>query len=280
MLKKIFNADDFGISRGVNAAIEKAYRDGILNSASLMVNQKYAKEAVEMARAMPNLEMGLHLNLTNEEPAADPKMIPLLVNNKGKLKNGFLNLFLLSLIYPQQFSQQAELEIRTQVKKYLQTELPLVHIDGHRHVQMIPAVFKIVRKIQQEFSIPRVRVMNENLFNTIRQNKQKSYLFDGGLVKYFLLKAFCWWNGYQSDTYFYTILFTCKISKEQFCHIRIPKGYNAVEVMIHPGIPDIDALTPQDVWDKNILSPYRTMELETLLDKNVVDNLEADRTDD
>ena len=95
-IKKIFNADDFGISKGVNAAIVKAHREGILNSASLMINQKYADDAVKLAKEMPNMEIGLHLNLTNEYPAAPAKKIPLLVNEQGKLKNGFLNLFLLS----------------------------------------------------------------------------------------------------------------------------------------------------------------------------------------
>ena len=53
--KIIFNADDFGISKGVNVAIKKAYDEGILNSASLMVNQKYAADAVEMSKNMPDL---------------------------------------------------------------------------------------------------------------------------------------------------------------------------------------------------------------------------------
>ena len=65
-IKKIFNADDFGISRGVNAAIVKAHKEGILNSASLMINQKYAKEAINFAKEMPELEMGLHINITNQ----------------------------------------------------------------------------------------------------------------------------------------------------------------------------------------------------------------------
>ena len=88
MLQKIFNADDFGISPGVNAAIIKAHQEGILNSASLMINQKYAIQAIKAAESMPELEIGLHLNLTNEVPAADPSEIPLLVNAEGKLKNG------------------------------------------------------------------------------------------------------------------------------------------------------------------------------------------------
>lgn len=273
MLKKIFNADDFGISLGVNAAIEKAYKEGVLNSASLMINQKYAAQAVELARQMPNLEMGLHLNLTNEAPAASPTDIPLLVGANGKLKNGFVNLLLLSLLKPREFKRQIEIEIKAQVQKYLATGLPFQHIDGHRHVHLIPAVFDVVRQVAKEHNVPRIRVMNEDALNTILQNKSKSWLTDGGLVKYAILRFLTWWNGYQSDVYFYTILFTCKISSEQFEGVKIPAGYKAVEVMIHPAMPEIDRQHLEDVWDSNILSPWRTVELETLLNKKVPEGI-------
>lgn len=272
-IKKIFNADDFGISKGVNAAIVKAHREGILNSASLMINQKYADEAVKLAKEMPELEIGLHVNLTNEYPAAPAQKIPLLVDEHGKLKNGFVNLLLLSFLKPRQLRQQAETEMRAQIIKYLATGLPLQHLDSHRHVHMIPQIFKAMRKLQKEFEVPRIRVMNENALNTLKYNKNKSWLFDGALIKYVLLRFLCWWNGYKNDVYFYTLLYTCKIAKEQFKGVKIPSGYKAVEIMIHPGMPEIDRQYPQDVWDENILSPYRTVELETLLDKNVPENI-------
>lgn len=272
-IKKIFNADDFGISKGVNAAIVKAHREGILNSASLMINQKYADEAVKLAKEMPELEIGLHVNLTNEYPAAPAQKIPLLVDEHGKLKNGFVNLLLFSFLKPRQLRQQAETEMRAQIVKYLATGLPLQHLDSHRHVHMIPQIFKAMRKLQKEFEVPRIRVMNENALNTLKYNKNKSWLFDGALIKYVLLRFLCWWNGYKNDVYFYTLLYTCKIAKEQFKGVKIPSGYKAVEIMIHPGMPEIDRQYPQDVWDENILSPYRTVELETLLDKNVPENI-------
>lgn len=272
-IKKIFNADDFGISKGVNAAIVKAHKEGILNAASLMVNQKYARQAVDLAEQMPDLELGLHLNLTNEFPATQKEKIPLLVDENGKLKNGFVNLLLLSILHPKAFAEQAEIEIRAQVQKYINFGLEMKHIDGHRHVHLIPAVFKIVKKIADEYGVERIRVMNENLFNTMRQNKDKSYLFDGGLIKYFVLRALTFWNGYKSDVYFYTILYTCKITKERFNNIKIPAGYKAVEIMIHPSIPEIDRQNLSDVWDNNILNEYRAKELETLLDKNVVEGI-------
>ncbi len=272
-LQKIFNADDFGISKGVNAAIVKAHREGILNSASLMINQKDAAEAVKLAKEMPELEMGLHVNLTNEYPAASAQEIPLLVDGQGKLKNGFVNLLLLSFFKPRQLRQQVEIEMRAQIAKYLTTGLPLQHLDSHRHVHMIPQIFKTMRKLQKEFEVPRIRVMNENIFNTLKYNHNKSWLFDGALIKYVLLRFLCWWNGYKNDVYFYTLMYTCKIAKEQFSGVKIPQGYKAVEIMIHPGMPEIDKQYPEDVWDENILSPYRTVELETLLDKKVPEGI-------
>lgn len=273
-LKKIFNADDFGISKGVNAAIVKAHREGILNSASLMINQKYAADAVKLAKEMPELEIGLHVNLTNEYPAAPSRQIPLLVDGQGKLKNGFVNLFLLSFLKPRQLQQQAETEMRAQIAKYLATGLPLQHLDSHRHIHLIPPIFKAMRKLQKEFEVPRIRVMNENIFNTLKYNKNKSWLLDGALIKYVLLRFLCWWNGYKNDVYFYTLLYTCKIAKEQFNSVKIPAGYKAVEIMIHPGMPEIDRQYMQDVWDDNILSPYRTVELKTLLDKKVPEGID------
>lgn len=272
-LQKIFNADDFGISKGVNAAIVKAHREGILNSASLMINQKYAAEAVKLAKEMPELEMGLHVNLTNEYPAASAQEIPLLVDGQGKLKNGFVNLLLLSFFKPRQLRLQIEIEMRAQIAKYLTTGLPLQHLDSHRHVHMIPQIFKTMRKLQKEFEVPRIRVMNENIFNTLKYNHNKSWLFDGALIKYVLLRFLCWWNGYKNDVYFYTLMYTCKIAKEQFSGVKIPQGYKAVEIMIHPGMPEIDKQYPEDVWDENIFSPYRTVELETLLDKKVPEGI-------
>lgn len=275
-LKKIFNADDFGISHGVNAAIIQAHREGILNSTSLMVNQKYAKEAIEAAKQMPDLEVGLHINLTNEKPAANSEALSLLVDDSGKLKNGFVNLLLLSLLHPKKLAEQVEIEVRAQIEKYLQSGLKLNHLDSHRHVHLIPVIFKVVRKLAKEYGVMRIRVMNENVFNTVKQNSSKSYLIDGGIIKYFLLRFLCFWNRYKSDTYFYTILYTCKISADLFKNVKIPHGYTAVEIMIHPGRPDIDKQHLQDVWDDNILSDWRKVELETLLNKNVYDGIKAD----
>ena len=63
------------------------------------------------------------------------------------------------------------------------------------------------------------------------------------------------------------------MAKKHFNNIKIPKGYNSVEIMIHPGIPEIDNKNIDEIWDRNILSPYRSTELETLLDKDIINRI-------
>lgn len=272
-LKKIFNADDFGMSRGVNQAIAKAYHEGVLNSTSIMINLNFVDEALELKKNMPDLAVGLHLNLTNQYPLSNPTDIPLLVDDKGKFKNGFVNLLLLSFLHPKELRRQVELETRAQLEKVVKSGLTLSHIDSHRHIHHIPLIFNVVKKLAAEYGIPRIRVVNENVFNTLKHNKDNSYLKDGGLVKYAVLRALAFWNNYKTDTYFYSILYTCKLSREKFNDLQIPKGYAAVEIGIHPAMPEVDRQHPEDVFDDNILSPWRTKELETLLDKTMVDEI-------
>ena len=273
VLKKIFNADDFGMSRGINQAIAKAYHEGVLNSTSIMINLNFVNEALELKKDMPDLAVGLHLNLTNQYPLSNPTDIPLLVDDKGKFKHGFVNLLLLSFLHPFEMRRQVELETRAQLEKALKSGLKLSHIDSHRHIHHIPLIFNVVKKLAKEYDIPRNRVVNENIFNTLKHYNDSSYLKDGGLVKYAVLRALAFWNNYKTDTYFYSILYTCKLSREKFHNLQIPGGYGAVEVGIHPAMPDIDKQHLEDVFDDNILSPWRTKELETLLDKTVLDDV-------
>lgn len=274
--KIIFNADDFGISRGVNQAIFEAARDGILNSASVMANQKYAAEAVAMKQQLPHLELGLHVNLTNEYPAADAHEIPLLVGHDRKFKNGFVKLMLLSFFKPKAFKDQVYKEVEAQIIKSRKLGIDIKHIDSHRHVHMIPAIFSVFKELMQKYDIARVRTVKECGMLTLKDNKSPSFLFDGAIIKYYLLRFFDIVNGYPSTTYFYTMLYTCKLSRERFFKVSVPKGYDSVEIMIHPGLPEIDYSYPEDIFDENILSYWRKAELDTLMDKELLHNFKFD----
>lgn len=63
----IVNGDDFGASGGINRGVAEAHRNGILTSASLMVDMPRAAEAAEMSRQLPALGVGLHAVFTSED---------------------------------------------------------------------------------------------------------------------------------------------------------------------------------------------------------------------
>jgi len=83
--KLIVTADDLGLTRRVNEAIEKAHRQGIVTTASLMVNGSAFESAVDMLKQNPGLDAGLHLNLTEGAPVSAPAQIPSLANSTGFL---------------------------------------------------------------------------------------------------------------------------------------------------------------------------------------------------
>ena len=269
----IFNADDFGISAGVNQAIYKAHTEGVLNSTSIMITLKYVSDALNLAKKMPNLNIGLHANLTNESSILSSAEIPLLVDENGKFKHGFVNLAILSVLHPKELKRQAKAEIKAQIDKALSCGIKLSHLDSHRHIHMIPSIFKAFMELCQEYNIPRLRFVNENPLLTIKSTQSKEWLTDGGLIKNLVLTSCAIANRilwkYKSDTYFYSIVNTCKITRDKLKNIKIPAKYKAVEVGIHPGMPEIDKQNIADVFDDNILKDYRYKELQTLLDKTV-----------
>src|SRR2546425_2916173 len=80
----IVNADDFGRSRSINQAVIRAHREGVLTTASLMVNEPDCAEAVALAKENPKLGVGLHLALLCGRSALPPEKIPGLVNARGE----------------------------------------------------------------------------------------------------------------------------------------------------------------------------------------------------
>ena len=96
----IVTADDFGMSIPVNEAIEASHRDGILSATSLMTGGEAFADAVERARRLPNLGVGLHIHLVDSRPVLPPEQVPDLVGPDGNFSNnpesfGF-NLFFLA----------------------------------------------------------------------------------------------------------------------------------------------------------------------------------------
>ena len=273
MLKKIINADDFGISPGVNQAIITAYQKGVLNSTSMMMNVAYTDEAIALYKQNPGLAVGVHLNLTNQlnqRPIAEPKDIPLLVDKNGNLKHGFVSLMILSFFKKKELKRQLEIEMRAQIDKALKAGITPAHLDSHRHVHKIPAVFQVAQKLQAAYQIPRLRVLNEDFFHTLSGAKNLACLFDGGLIKYGILKTFYYWNRTKSDTYFYSVIYTTRLFGKNAKRIKVPKKYTAVEFGTHPSIIAVDAQKFEPQFYNYLLNRKdRQDEFEAIMDKTL-----------
>jgi hopanoid biosynthesis associated protein HpnK len=163
----IVNADDFGRSHSINQAVIRAHREGILTTASLMVNEPGLEEAVALAKQNPKLGVGLHLTLLCGHAALPPEKIPGLVNPSGEFSNnpvsaGFRYFFNRSL------REQLRAEIHAQFARFHATGLPLDHVDGHLHLHLHPVVFGILMADTEKLGIQRMRFTRDCLARSRR----------------------------------------------------------------------------------------------------------------
>jgi predicted glycoside hydrolase/deacetylase ChbG (UPF0249 family) len=163
----IINADDYGLSRGVNTGIIEAATTGVVTSASMIVNLPGFDDAMARARSCPSLSLGLHLNLTAGKPlTAAPSLtrrktgqfypLPLLVARAS-----------LGLVA----SSQVTLECVAQIDRMIEAGIPPTHLDSHRHIHAHPALSAAVREAASSRGISNVRVPTEPLWTNARDWK-------------------------------------------------------------------------------------------------------------
>lgn len=151
MRRVVISADDVGIAPETNAAVEIAHREGVLSSASVMTNMPAFADAVAMSVRNPRLGTGVHLVLTSGRPVRPPDRLPLLVDAGGRFRHGYVSLSRL-MLGPQRSAalDQIDEELTAQVGKARQAGMDIDHIDSHRHVHMIPAIWPRVLRLAEE----------------------------------------------------------------------------------------------------------------------------------
>jgi hopanoid biosynthesis associated protein HpnK len=156
----IVNADDFGRSQSINEAVIRAHCEGVLTTASLMVNETACAGAVAMARANPKLGVGLHLTLLCGHSALSPEKIPPLVNARGEFSDNPVTVGL-RYFFQRKLRGSLRAEIHAQFKKFRDTGLPLDHVNGHLHLHLHPVVFRILMDDEEELGIRHLRLTRE-----------------------------------------------------------------------------------------------------------------------
>lgn len=154
MLRLIVNADDFGLTSGVNRAIALANLQGIVTSATIMANSRAFEDAVDLARKQPTLKTGCHVVLIDGEP---------LIGNAATLTNGstrfrsslkgFAGAAVRKQIAPDEIQREAEAQIR----KIQSTGLKVTHVDSHKHTHMFPQVLRPVLRAAKACGVLAVR---------------------------------------------------------------------------------------------------------------------------
>ena len=157
MGRLILNADDFGLTAGVNRAILELHRAGKLTSASLMARAAATDEAIELALATPSLGVGCHVVLVDGEPVLCAQTLPTLVDPRMGRFHPTLGVFLELLITGRICSSEIEAESAAQIALLQSRGLHLTHIDTHKHTHMFAAVLRPVLRAARAAGIRTVR---------------------------------------------------------------------------------------------------------------------------
>lgn len=159
----IVNADDFGRSQSINEAVIRAHQDGILTTASLMVNGSAFEQAVRLAQANPQLGVGLHLSLVCGRSSLKPTEIPGLVDDRYNFSNHPVWAGLRYFFIPRLRSQLRH-ELHAQFQKFHLTGLPLDHVNGHLHLHLHPTVLGILLRYARDWKVKAVRLTRDRFW--------------------------------------------------------------------------------------------------------------------
>ena len=273
MRNLIVNADDLGWTEGVNRGIAEAHRNGIVTSASLLANGAAFASGVELARTMPALGVGVHLNLSEGEPVAPRELVTSLVNERGELE-GRPESLLLRLARRSVLLEEVEREWDAQIQKVRDFEIQPTHLDGHRHVQMLPGLFEIALRLAKRHGIAAVRISHEESSLRVALStgaKQKGSVVMRQGVQARGLKMLApdareqaERAGIATADYFCGIAQTGELTREGILRLLeiLPEG--TTELMCHPGYVDADLAK-----SGTRLQASRQTELEILTDTGV-----------
>jgi predicted glycoside hydrolase/deacetylase ChbG (UPF0249 family) len=153
----IINADDFGLTPGINRAIEQLHRANALTSATLMATGSAFDEAAAIAKANPLLGVGCHIVLTDGVPASQPEEIPTLLGSDERHFRSSLVDFVQALLRGTIDEAEIEREALAQIQKLQDAGIRVTHIDTHKHTHLFPAVARPLLRVLERTGVGAIR---------------------------------------------------------------------------------------------------------------------------
>jgi chitin disaccharide deacetylase len=151
----IVNADDFGFTPGVNRAIVEAHTGGVVTSSTLMANGRAFGEAVQLAKASPNLSVGCHVVLIDGRPVLDSSTISTIAD-PGGFRDG-LKAFAARALARRMQASEIEAEARAQIQRIQSAGIVVSHFDTHKHTHIFPQILRPLLRAARECGVHAVR---------------------------------------------------------------------------------------------------------------------------
>jgi len=242
----VVNADDLGVARGATLGIVEAHRNGCVTSASLTVTTPFYQHAVDSCvRACPALGVGLHFTLTSGKPVSPREGVPLLVDERGFFRWRFTSLFrAIAGAGNPALAAQIEIELEAQLVRLVSDGIRPDHIDGERHVQLIPGIFERVVAAARRHNVPFVRAGAEIGAEFLTGGHLARIVLSGGPVKSWLLSRLTRQARahlvppVRSADFVASYLYTGRMDLIMARLLAGTPRAGITEVMVHPGIPE------------------------------------------
>lgn len=246
MKRLIVNADDFGFTSGVNRAVVRAFKTGIVTSTTIMANGEAFEDAIELARANPGLGVGCHLAVVGGRPVAPQADIGSLMDSGGVLPKSLTRL-MFKLARGSVSTDELIIEFRAQLQRVVQTGIRLTHLDTHKHSHTHPKVMQALARVAAEFGIKSVRNPFEKPFGL----KRSLPLSDWAHLKQYALSAaispgaiqfkrLARANGLKTPDRFFGVHLTGMLDSAAIQSIMMTLEEGTAELMCHPGEYDAD----------------------------------------
>lgn len=169
MRRLIINADDFGLTAGVNRGIVEAHRAGLVKATTLMAVSRAFDNAVAQAKANPELAVGCHVVLVDGDPLLGSERIPSLTAGHGGFRHTLLA-FARDAMRGKISADEITAEAEAQIRKLQQAGILVSHIDTHKHAHVFPAVLAPVLAAARACGVRAVR----NPFTLVRPLKVRA----------------------------------------------------------------------------------------------------------
>jgi chitin disaccharide deacetylase len=276
MKRLIVNADDFGLTRGVNRGIIQSHREGIVTSATIMANGEAFEDAVELARANPSLGVGVHIVLMSGRAVAAPEKLGGLVDKKGNLPASFMQI---GIKFVDAFTRSSHLEaeMRAQIERVLNAGITPTHLDTHKHLHCNIWILESLVRVAEEYRICKIRMPFEDFRSAfqfggargLRAAARRGFVLMSRL-NYPAFLHVARRKGMRMPDDFFGFVATGQMNRDGILKIiqHLPEGTS--ELVTHPGICD-DDLKRQPTR----LLEQRTEELAALTDPFVIREIAA-----